>query len=120
MTNGDYIPQEEELGPLSNVNFGKVVQNTSFADDVVRGWHVRPYNWQAAVSIEHELRPGLGLNVGYYRTWYGNFTVTDNVLVGPSDYDAYCLTAPADSRLPGGAVAKSAGSWLSNQLCLAR
>ena len=100
--NGDYIPQEEELGPLSNANFGKVVQNTSFADDVVRGWHVRPYNWQAAVSIEHELRPGLGLNVGYYRTWYGNFTVTDNTLVGPSDYDSYCLPAPADSRLPGG------------------
>ena len=100
--NVDYIPQEEELGPLSNANFGKVVQNTSFADDVVRGWHVRPYNWQAAVSIEHELRPGLGVNVGYYRTWYGNFTVTDNALVGPSDYDSYCLPAPADSRLPGG------------------
>ena len=42
---------------------------------------MRPYNWQASVSVQHELRPGLALNAGYYGTWYGNFTVTDNVVV---------------------------------------
>jgi len=100
--NLDYIPQEAELGPLSNSAFGTVVSNTRYADDVVRGWHVRPYNWQGSISVQHELRPGLGVNAGYYRTWYGNFTVTDNVLVAAADYDAFCLTSPADSRLPDG------------------
>src|SRR6185436_2278837 len=27
---------------------------------------------------------------------------TDNILVGPGDYDTYCITAPSDARLPGG------------------
>ena len=99
---GDYIPQEAELGPLSNSAFGTVVSNTSYADDVVRGWHVRPYNWQGSVSVQHELRPGLAVNAGYYRTWYGNFTVTDNVAVTAADYDSFCLTMPTDERLPDG------------------
>ncbi|MBI2189379.1 MAG: hypothetical protein HYU37_19955, partial [Acidobacteria bacterium] len=47
----------------------------------------------------HELRPGLGLNVGYYRTWYGNFSVTQNLAVTPADFDEYCITAPVDPRL---------------------
>jgi len=36
--NGDYVPQDSELGQLSNVNFGKVVANTTYADDVIHGW----------------------------------------------------------------------------------
>ena len=52
------------------------------------------------MSLQHELRPGLGLNVGYYRTWYGGFTVTENLAVTAADYDTFCITAPVDSRLP--------------------
>jgi hypothetical protein len=43
----------------------------------------------------------LALTAGYFRTWYGNFTVTDNLAVTPADYDPYCITAPVDARLPG-------------------
>ena len=42
------------------------------------------------------------MTAGYYRNWYGNFFTTDNTLVTPSDFSPYCVTAPADSRLPGG------------------
>jgi hypothetical protein len=42
------------------------------------------------------------LTVGYHRTSLGNFRVTDNLLVTPADYDPFCVTAPVDSRLPGG------------------
>jgi hypothetical protein len=99
--NGDYVPQENELGPLSNPNFGRsVAPTTVFSDEVLRGWGNRGYNWQAAISVQHELATGLGLSVGYYRTWFGNFPVTDNVLVGPEDYDSYCIAAPNDTRLP--------------------
>ena len=40
--NGDYIPQESELGPLSDTAFGQVRQATTrYADDVLRGFGVR-------------------------------------------------------------------------------
>jgi hypothetical protein len=44
----------------------------------------------------------VSLNIGYFRTWSGNFTATDNQLVTRADYDPFCITAPVDSRLPGG------------------
>jgi hypothetical protein len=40
--------------------------------------------------------------VAYYRRWYGNFQVNDNLLVAPTDYSPYQVTAPSDSRLPNG------------------
>lgn len=100
--NRDYVPQESELGPLSNALFGTVVRNTAYADDVLLGWGARGHNWQGSASLQHELRTGLGMTVSYFRTWYGSFTTTDNRAVTSADYDPYCVTAPIDSRLPGG------------------
>ena len=100
---GDFIPQEDELGLLSNRAFGTTAARTTKYDDAIReGWFVRPYNWEVSASIQHELRPQVSLNVGYFRRWFGNFTTTDNLLVTPADFDEYCITAPADARLPGG------------------
>ena len=49
--------------------------------------------------------PAIGVNFGYFRTWYGGFLTNgnlafDNTLIGPSDFDEYCFTAPTDPRLP--------------------
>jgi carboxypeptidase family protein len=99
--NGDYVPQESELGPLSDTAFGQVRQATTrYADDVLHGFGVRPYNWQTSFQVQHELKPGLAVNFGYFRTWYGNFTVTDNLAVGPTDFSPYCITAPSHPHLP--------------------
>ena len=99
--NGDYIPQDSELGPLSDTAFGQVRQATTrYADDVVHGFNVRPYNWQTSFQVQHELRPGLAVNVGYFRTWYGNFTVTDNLAIAPADFSPYCITSPSHPHLP--------------------
>lgn len=87
----------------------QVRSNTRYAEDVLHGWGVRAYSWQGSVSVQHELRPGVGMNVGYFRTWYGNFLATDNVLVTWADYDSYCLTGPGDSRLPGGSDERICG-----------
>jgi len=100
--NGDFIPQESELGPLSNANFGKTVPGTVYADSVLDGFGVAPYSWQGGVAFQQEVRPGVAVTIGYFRTVGGNFTVTDNVLVDRSNYDYFCLNAPSDSQLPGG------------------
>ena len=99
--NHDFIPQESELQGLSNSNFGKPVVNTRFDDSLLHGFGNRQYNWQTMVSLQYQLLPNVGINVGYYRTTWYNFSVTDNLLVSPADFDQYCLTLPANPRIPG-------------------
>jgi hypothetical protein len=90
-----------ECGLLSDATFGQVrAGNTTFADDALKGFNKQASNWQAAASIQHELRPGMALNVGYFRTWYQNFLITDNLATTAADYDPFCVAVPTDSRLP--------------------
>lgn len=100
--NGDFVPQSSELGALSNVNFGKAIRSVNYSDDVVKGFGNRGYNWTASLSLQQELKPGLVLSFGFYRTWFGNFAVARNLAVSPSDYNSYCITVPTDARLPNG------------------
>ncbi|PYR67162.1 MAG: hypothetical protein DMF88_13755, partial [Acidobacteria bacterium] len=48
--NGDYIPQPNELGPISATDFGSLRVTTRYADEVLRGFDVRPYSWQGSAS----------------------------------------------------------------------
>ncbi len=106
--NGNYRPDCDLLNPAangecgawSNLNFGKANAETRYAPDAQSGFNNQFRNWQGSVSVQHELRPGLGLNVGYFRTWYGGFLTTDNHLTTAADYDPFCITVPTDSRLP--------------------
>jgi hypothetical protein len=91
-----------ECGALDNRLFGQPFRNTFYDPSVTEGWGNRGYSWQGSVSIQHELRQGLGINFGYFRTTYGNQTVQQNQLVTAADFTPYCLTAPLDSRLPSG------------------
>ena len=97
--NGDFIPQLNELGPLANTNFGNSVFSTITADEV--NTH-RGFNWETSASLQHELRAGMSVDVAYFRRWYGNQTFTQNTAVAASDFNTYCVTAPADPALPGG------------------
>ena len=108
--NGNYYPDcdlrnpvaNSECGPLSDRAFGTAVRTRFFADEIFNGWFNRGYTWQGSLSVQQELAPGLSADIGYFRTWHGNFRVEHNVLTTPADYDPYCVTAPSDSRLPGG------------------
>ena len=104
-----------ECGPWSNLSFGQPTTGTRYSEDALTGFNDQYHNWQGAVSVQHELRPGIGVNFGYYRTWYGGkcggsgltntvtcLLVTDNLRVTPADFNEFCITAPTDSRLPGG------------------
>jgi len=109
-TNGNFFPDCDlrnvgangECGALSNANFGKGIVTTDFDSDVLTGWGKRPYDWEMQAGVQHELRPGVAVNATYTRHWWGNFLVTKNLLVSPSDYSPYCVTAPLDRRLAGG------------------
>ena len=71
-------------------------------DDALAGFGVRPYNWEFSTSVQHEILPGVSVDVGYFRRWFGNFRVIDNLALAPSDFDQFSLTVPSDSRLPNG------------------
>jgi hypothetical protein len=99
-SNGDYVPQASELGPLNPSTFGQLLTTTRYGEDVLL--RNRPYSWQTSAALQHELRPGVALNVAYFQTSWNNFRVTDNLNLGAGDFDPYCITAPSDARLPGG------------------
>ena len=91
-----------ECGAYSNLNFGKNIYSNTYDQDLIHGMGVRPYNWEFSASVQRELIPRVGLNVAYFRRWFGNFVTTDNRALGPADFNTFGIPVPADSRLPGG------------------
>ena len=112
--NQNYVPDCNLLNPVANGEcgnwsdrtFGGTRPSVRFADDARDGFNLQNYNWQGSVQVQHELRQNLGVSVGYFRTWYGGFQLIDNELVTPADFDPFCVTVPADSRLPAGVSGK--------------
>jgi len=87
-----------------NVLFGKSVFDTNYDPSITQGWGNRAYNWDFGATVQHEVIPRLSATVGYFRRVYGNFLVTDNLALAPSDYNSFSIPVPADARLPGGAA----------------
>jgi hypothetical protein len=90
----------DSCGAWANPNFGGVNQTNSADPNYVTGWQKRPMDWQAAVQIDREILPNLVVNAGYFRTWFGNFQITDNLVLAPTDYSPYSVVVPTDPRLP--------------------
>jgi hypothetical protein len=105
-----YTPQCNLLNPLANgdcgtisdLRFGTPVPSTIYDPAVLGGWGVRPYNWEFSTSVQHELLPRVGVDVGYFRRVWGGFTVTDNLAVASTDFSPFRVTTPIDPRLPNG------------------
>ena len=108
--NGNYVPDCDlrattangECGPMDNQNFGKDVFTKSFDPELVTGWGKRTYNWEMGVSVQQELLPRVGLTVGYFRRWFGNFYTANNRNTTTADYTPFSIPIPSDPRLPGG------------------
>jgi hypothetical protein len=116
--NGDRIIQGDplnpltngELGPSQNLNFGRpTALSIRYDPEWAKGFGVRQYNWEVSAGVQHQLVPRVSVNVAYFRRIYGNFTVTDNLAIARSDHDAFCVTEPSDSRLPGGGTERICG-----------
>jgi hypothetical protein len=92
-----------ECGQMSALTFGTTALTTAAIDPkILEGWSVRSNDWQIGASIQQQILPRVSVEAGYLHRWLNNFTVTDNLLVGPGDFTAYSITAPSDPRLPGG------------------
>jgi hypothetical protein len=89
-------------GAFSDATFGRATPNTRYDPDLLTGWGKRFNNWEFSTSVQHEIVPRVSIDVGYFRRWYGNFVVTDNLNVAASEYDTFSIVAPSDSRLPDG------------------
>ena len=108
--NGDFVPDCDlfsnaangECGALADNGFGTARITRTFDPNYLEGWGVRESNWEGSIGIQQEVAPGLSVDAAYYRRAYANWTTTQNLLANGSHYDPYCVTAPQDSRLPGG------------------
>jgi hypothetical protein len=115
--NKDYVTNCDLLNPLANgecgtisdLRFGGLLPSTTTDPDTLKGWYKRPYDWEFSTSLQQQVHKRVGVDFGYFRRWYGNFTATDNRAVAPTDYSPFSITAPADSRLPN-----SGGYTVSN------
>jgi hypothetical protein len=114
--NGNYVAdcdltdpaRNGECGPMANSLFGQMGAGAVADPALLRGFDRRPYNWEFSSSIQQQLMPRISVEVGYFRRWYGNFQVAQNLTVHPigsdptANFTPYSITAPADPRLPGG------------------
>jgi len=91
-----------ECGAVSDPNWGTNTIETNYSDSLIHGWGARPYQWEFTASVQRQLMPRVAVNVGYFRRTYGNAVVTDNLAVGPADFDQFTVPVPVDPTLPGG------------------
>jgi hypothetical protein len=108
---GDFTPQCDftnnakngECGATNFQTFGTPALVTAAIDPkLLNGWGIRPNDWQIGASVQQQVLPRTSVEFGYFWRWLGNFTATDNLLVGPADFTQFGITAPVDPRLPGG------------------
>jgi hypothetical protein len=101
--NGDYVPQCDLLNPLANGECGRLdnvafgLPSTSFtqySEDLLTGWGNRGFNWEFTTGVQREIIPRVSLDVSYFRRWYGNFRVTDNLALTRADFDEFSIPAP--------------------------
>ncbi len=84
-------------GVLSDMNFGKNVQSNHFDPGVLKGWGVRPSDWNLGVTIAQQIGSRSSVEVTYSRRWYRGFSVVDNLALQPSDLTPFSIVAPARS-----------------------
>ena len=110
--NGDKVINCDVLNPAQNgecaatsgvnLNFGQPVVTGSVGDDILSGWGVRQSDYQVGINLQQQLLPRVSATIGYNRRWWQNYTSVDNINTTPADFEQVTITAPQDSRLPGG------------------
>jgi len=106
-------------GQIDNLQFGSnQLVGAQFDPDLFEGSGIRPSDWALGLSVQQEIFPRASVEVGYHRRSFTMFftggTVTDNLAISPNDVASFTLTAPSDTRLPGGGGYPVAGLYNVN------
>ena len=91
-----------ECGALANSSFGQAVVSTTYDPSILTGWGNRQYNTEFVAGVQQQVLERLAVEVSYLHRSYGNFVLTDNLSVAPSDFTQFSMVAPVDARLPNG------------------
>ena len=105
--NGNFLPDCDltnfgangECAGISNPNFGTETRLTNWDASSREGWGVREANYQIGLVLQHELMDGVGLEVGYHRTWWRNKNALIDVSRTAADFASGCINAPTDPEL---------------------
>lgn len=109
--NGNFLPDcnlinplgNGECGQINNLAFGQANPSATITDPTLtHGWGVRDFYWNESIQLDHQLREGVSVSVGYYRSSLTKYSATQNLDTTPADYSPYCITAPLNPGLPGG------------------
>jgi len=114
-TSGNYFPDctltntaaNGECGALS-APLGQTNITTHWNPATLNGWGVRPSDVELLLGVQQKLTERAVLDMQWTRHSFGNMFATQYLATPASAYDSYCVTAPVDSRLPGGG---------GNQIC---
>jgi hypothetical protein len=116
--NGNFIPECNYTNPATqdnrasggdfcgaftgaNANFNLTTSTSRNDPETTRGFNHRGSNWEFSTELQQELIPQkLAIDIAFFRRWYGNQTVSDNLKVAPTDYTPFSIVVPTDSRLP--------------------
>jgi hypothetical protein len=86
--NRDDIAQENELGPPSNLNFG--IRPNETMDPRIS----RPYQMVWDIGLQHQLKPGLSIDVSYNQRSFYQLQWATNLAVKMSDYTIINVADP--------------------------
>lgn len=91
-----------ECGAMDNLAFGTTAAGLTIDRDALVGWGKRRHNWQFSAGVQQEILPRVSIDLGYFRTSFGNLPGVVDRAISSADFDTYSITAPVDPRLPGG------------------
>jgi hypothetical protein len=89
--------------PIGNPNIV-----TRWDEGVLDAWGQRPSDDEILIGLQQQVGERLMLDAQWTRHWFGNLLATEYRATPTSAFDPFCVTAPSDSRLPGGG---------GNQIC---
>ena len=90
----------DRCGALSNSNFGTLNPGFSYSNELLNG--LRPWDYQVGVALQQQVTTRVSVEVQWNKRWFDGYYVSRNTAISPSDWQAYNITAPTDSRLPDG------------------
>ena len=89
------------MGALSNANFGTLNDTFKWSPQILTD--LRPWDYQVGVAVQQQVTSRISAELQWNKRWFYGYYIPYNQALNPAtDWNVYNVTAPTDSRLPGG------------------